>query len=231
MPVIVDAQVGDDSLDPAAFRVVMASGAEGVVRCASLLPAIGALERRTILLIGDLGEHPSDPPVRVALHGPIALRDGGTLAGLVFDQVTGLEAGASIALAESFAFAEVAALLPDNPNQCPRAETSQLVNLLWQGGITAAGGAVLGEREGAGLRVTVRDAAGNERQVTPFALGDLNDRDNHLHLCLDTNDVAVAVSADAGLFFDPRNDPNPETSAPVRPGTVPRGIVQGAALR
>ena len=231
MPVIVDAPIAEDRLDPARFRVLKASGADGLVRCATLLPAVGPLERRTILLVGDLGDATNDPPARVVIRGPIALRDGGTLADLDFTGVTPLEDGARIVVAERFRFADVAPRLPDNANQCPRDATVQLVNLIWQGGITAAGGGPLGERERAGLHVTVRDQAGAERTITPRALGDLNDRDNHLHLCIDTTDDVVAVTADAGLFFDPRGDANPATSAPVVPGTLPNDDDERATLR
>ena len=226
LPMIVTAQLADLDLPASAFRVIRSSGADGVVRCASLRPAIGPLERRTVLLVGDLGEYPSDPPTRVEITGPLALADGGMLTHVVFDDVSGLEQGARIGLAERFVWAEIAPLLPDNLNQCPRTETIQIVNVLWQGGITAAGGAPLGERERQGLRVTVREPSGAQREILPFALGDLNDRDNHLHLCLDTTDEAIAVSADAGLFFDPREDPNPATGAPVAAGNVLQGTAQ-----
>lgn len=51
--------------------------------------------------------------------------------------------------------------------------------------------------------------------VTPFALGDLNDQDNYVHLCLDTDVEATRVSAAAGVLVDPRRDVNPETSVTV----------------
>lgn len=223
MPLVVSAPLAGPRLDPGVFRVTKRSGTAGHVQCATLLPAVGPLEQRTILLIGDLGDDPDDPPALVEVLAPLELRDGGAIDRASFADVTALGEGAGIVLAERFAFADVAALVPPSANQCPHDATRQLVNVIWQGGITAAGGAVPGDAERRGLRVTVH-GDGGEREVEPFALGDLNDADNHLHLCLDTADRAVAVHVDAGLFFDPGNDANPVSFVPVRPGILPGGM-------
>lgn len=54
-----------------------------------------------------------------------------------------------------------------------------------------------------------------EGEVTPFALGDIDDNDNYVHLCLGTPAYASEVNAQAGVLVDPRGDVNPSTSVPV----------------
>ena len=53
--------------------------------------------------------------------------------------------------------------------------------------------------------------------VTPIALAD-DDPDNHVLVCLDEATAAVSVTAAPGLFHDPGDDPNPETSIGVDGG-------------
>ena len=53
--------------------------------------------------------------------------------------------------------------------------------------------------------------------INPVALAD-DDPDNHVLACLDTSALALSVSVEAGLFHDPGDDPNPETSTEVRHG-------------
>ena len=51
--------------------------------------------------------------------------------------------------------------------------------------------------------------------VTPFALGDIDDNDNYVHICLDTAAPPTQVWAAAGVLVDPRGDLNPETAVDV----------------
>ena len=54
-----------------------------------------------------------------------------------------------------------------------------------------------------------------EGEVTPSALGDIDDNDNYVHLCLGTSAIASKVSAQASVLVDPRGDLNPSTSVTV----------------
>jgi hypothetical protein len=54
--------------------------------------------------------------------------------------------------------------------------------------------------------------------VVPFALADLGDNDNYLHLCLDVDAPPLSVRAEAGILVDPRGDLNDDTSVVVQPG-------------
>ena len=51
--------------------------------------------------------------------------------------------------------------------------------------------------------------------VKPFALGDLDDRDNYVHLCLGTAAPATRVDFAGGILVDPNGDPNPATTVEV----------------
>lgn len=53
-------------------------------------------------------------------------------------------------------------------------------------------------------------------EITPVALGEFDDQDNYVHLCLDTDSSAYTVRARAGVLVDPRGDLNPATTVRVR---------------
>jgi hypothetical protein len=163
------------SIDPDAFTAHLRSGALRHPTCATTKPANGLSKDHTVLLIGDLGHEPDDPPVA----GP----------GLVL--ALGVRAGAI-------------------DSDCP-AGTRQIVVAIWAGGVQPAPGKTQRDHL-AGYRVTT--TAGD---VAPLALGDLDDHDNYVHLCLDRDELARRVRFAAGIVVDPRGDLNPETSIEVSP--------------
>ena len=189
------------------FRVVTRSGARREPACATLSPATGATERHTVLLGGDLGEDASDPPVRVEVSGPL-MTEGGDARGIVASVVP-LSMGPSLVLA--LRYASIAG------SACP-ASTLQVVQVTWNGGVTAAGGGDVGDMQRRRIHITLARAGGAE-EVTPASLADLGDNDNYLHLCLDTAETPLSVRVEAGTFVDPRNDPNAETQVAVTPGS------------
>lgn len=188
--------------DPAAFAVLTRSGARRRPACATLAPADAPAKNHTILLIGDLGGEPGDPPVSVEIVGPLPLEGGADARGLA-GPVTPLAAGPSLALALGLRAGAIA-------SDCP-ARTRQVVVAIWTGGVRP-GPASDQETHRGGYRVTT-----TEGEITPFALGDLGDRDNYVHLCLDTEAPARQVSFRAGIVVDPRDDLNPDTSIAVSP--------------
>ncbi len=187
------------SVDPSDFVVVTRSGVRKTPECATLRPADGALERHTVLLIGDLGGA-QDPPVRVEVVGDVVLEAGGQGRGLEVN-VTPLEAGPTLVLAIAYEAGTV-------ESDCPTG-TRQVVQVTWAGGIQPKDGATQEDH-----RTMYRVVTG-EGEVTPFALGDIDDNDNYVHLCLGTLAYASEVNAQAGVLVDPRGDVNPSTSAPV----------------
>lgn len=187
-------------ITPEAFTVRTKSGALHHPSCATTRPADGPAKDHTVLLIGDIGREPNDPPVSVEVTGHLAL-DGGDAIGLS-SPVTPLADGPSMLMALAFR-------VDHATTDCPLPRTRQVVAVVWAGGVRNAPG-VLEEAHRIGYRVTTR---GGTR--TPFALADLGDRDNYEHLCLDTDEVPERISFGAGLLIDPRGDANPETSVDV----------------
>ncbi|MEM9462873.1 MAG: hypothetical protein AAGF11_52515 [Myxococcota bacterium] len=206
MPVTFSAQLNADTVVPDSFSVRTPEGDDAIPVCATLQPADEELELRTVLLVGPFSTG-EDPPLRVDVTGPVETLDGEVLQGAFTEDITPLGDGPSLVLAEPFA--------PDQQGlagECP-AMTSQVVQLAWQGGVTGPDGAALGEDQRTGVHVTLE----NGDVVEPIALAD-DDPDNYVHACIEQTSPAVSVAVDADLFYDPADDPNPATSAPVMPG-------------
>lgn len=154
-----------------------------------------------MLLIGSLGSA-ADPPKTLNIVSDLPLAGDQTGRGLSVE-VTSLEAGPTLVLA----FQATPATLDTD---CPR-DTRQVVVVVWAGGVTPVeGGTAETHRGGYSVQTDRGD-------VTPFALADLNDQDNYVHLCLDVEAAASAVSFVPGLLVDPRRDPNPATRIDVSP--------------
>ena len=191
------------TVPPASFAVVLRSGAKKTPLCATTAPANEASENHTVLLVGDLGGV-DDPPVRVEVVADL-WADG--VAGAVDNargatvEVTPLLAGPTLVLAIAMTPGAI-------DSDCPPA-TTQLLMVTWSGGVVPD---VDATQEMHRLAYTVTTDAGD---VTPMALGDLDDRDNYIHLCLDTDAPVQRVRARAAVLVDPNNDENPETSVTV----------------
>ena len=203
VPVTFSAQLDRATVAPEDFVVETATGARVTPDCATLEPAIEPLELRTVLLTGTFGTAGAQLRA-VEVVGMLDDLDGNEITGLRSEDVTPLEDGPSLVLAERY--------LPTNPGidgECPTG-TAQVVQLVWGGGVTGPAGATLGEPQRLG--VSVRLADGNT--VQPIALAD-DDPDNYVYACVDTASPAIEISVAAGLFHDPGDDANPATSAPV----------------
>ncbi|MEM7134321.1 MAG: hypothetical protein AAF702_49075 [Chloroflexota bacterium] len=100
---------------------------------------------------------------------------------------------------------------------CPIEGVEQIVRVTWAGGVTLENGDEPGDAERQLYTVTVQADDGSTRDVSPFALGDLEDGDNNHELCLDTDERPLSVSFPAGILTDPNDDLNPATSVQVTP--------------
>lgn len=200
MPVTFSRRVVGN-VDPRAFTVRTRSGARLRPACATTRPARSPYKDHTVLLIGELGREPEDPPVEVVVTGELALEGGVDAKGLS-GPVIPLADGPTMVLA-----LEQGAI----PSDCPAPRTRGIVVVVWAGGVTPRPGTD-DETHRAGYEVTT-----NAGVVKPFALGDLHDRDNYVHLCLDTPERPERVRSAPGIVVDPRGDPNPETSVEVSP--------------
>ncbi len=215
MPIVLDrrlAWTGTAQVPITSFRVTKADGTSASLLCATLAPATESSERHTILLIGDLGSHPSNPPARVEIVGPLPLEDGGDALGASTTSVVALTAGPGVVMAQRF---DPTTLPSGGADDCPSTARVGIVRIAWNGGVSAPGGGAVGDAQRLAITVVLRNAAGIERTESPAALADANDNDNYLELCLATTDRAVRVRVAAGAFLDPNGDPNTEQTIDV----------------
>ena len=220
MPVVLSHTIDPETLQREDFRVFTRSGAERTPLCVTLAPARDSGELRTVLLIGELGDAASDPPVRVLVVDDL-LSDGGTGRPVSFrgteTQVIPLEAGPTLVLAEVVPEDEWS--MSGRGSACP-AGARQVVRVTWAGGVRLPNGDDPGDAERALYRVTVKRPDGTRDETAPAALAELGDNDNNHLLCLGTADPAVSVAFPAGHLVDPNRDLNPDTQVAVT--TVPR---------
>ena len=211
MPVIFSTEIDDSTLDPGDFRITTSSGQIKRPNCVTLRPADEKGEKRTVLVIGDIGSA-DDQPVSVEIVDELMSLDGGVDFNGATASVIPLEAGPTMVLAE---------LVPGDdwnlgtPGQCPNEGVKAVLRVTWTGGITKPGGAEIDEREGALYRVTVRQADGTLAHVGLLAVANLNDNDNNHDLCLGTSLAPVSVYFPAGALTDPNEDLNPDTEVTV----------------
>ncbi len=196
--------LGGPHLDPKAFTVVTRSGARRQPLCATTAPAHAAGKNHTVLLVGELGREPDDPPMTVEVSGDLPLEHGANARGLSAPVIP-LADGPTLVLALGYRAGEFP--------PCPApARARQVVVAIWAGGIKPRPGADQAAHLG-GYRV-----ATNEGEVRPFALGNLHSNDNYVCLFLATEAPAERVDFDAGIVVDPRGDVNPGTSVAVSRG-------------
>jgi hypothetical protein len=187
-------------IDPRVFSVHTRSGAILHPECATTAPANQRFENHTVLIVGELGREPDDAPLSVDITGHLALEGNADAMGLSAPVIP-LAAGPTLVLALAVKPGSIESDCPTN--------TRQIVVVVWAGGVHPTTGATQ-DNHLAGYEVSTQG-----HMIKPFALGDLKDRDNYVHLCLDTDEPARMVSFSAGILADPRGDVNPSTSVDV----------------
>ena len=120
MPVVFSQTLDVDTLQPEDFEVTSKSGEVHTPKCATLRPAQDEGELRTVLLIGEFGDEPDNPPVSVKVVGDL-LSDGSPAINFKGTQVdvTPLADGPSLVLAESVP--EKQWTQETNSTRCPQA--------------------------------------------------------------------------------------------------------------
>ncbi len=223
MPVIFSHEIDVQTMQAGDFEVTTAAGKTGEIHCVTLAPADDNGELRTALLVGHYGSI-DDQPTAVEIVGNLLSLDGTLNFKGTSVAVTELEPGPTIVLAELLA--EQRHELGKEPTELPFGggsgcplRTKQVVNVVWAGGVTKPGGDEADDVERLKYRVTVVEADGAEREVTPFALADLSDGDNNHRLCLDVEGTPTSVFFPAGYLTDPREDLNPDTRMAITPTT------------
>ena len=219
MPVVFSEELGALPA-PSDLRVIDENGDERPVTCVTFDPADDPGERRTLLLVGQFGS-PSDQPLFVEIVGNVWSKDWRTSFNGASASFSRLEETPALVMAEIVAPEDWDLDNPGSPlawgggTGCPSSETRQVVRAVWGGGIRTPDGGELTEAEWSNYTVTMRLDDGTIIDVTPFALGDLNDRDNNHELCLADEGEPIAVTFEAGFVVDPNGDLNGPTSVMI----------------
>lgn len=214
MPVIFSQEVDPSSLDPSYFEITTESGKKFKPKDITLNPANEEFELRTVLMVGELGDHPEDKPISLKITGDIMSRSGQSYNGQTV-AVTPLPDGPFISYAEHFIIdSDYPYVEKGRGCDCPREKTTQVVRLVWSGGVRATSGAELGESDRDAHTVSLIQGT-DTIQVKPFMLADLKDNDNNIDLCLKESGTPFKVSVEAGTVIDPRDDANDYTESVI----------------
>lgn len=214
MPLVFSHELDPNTLEGADFAVTTQNGTVHIVEAASFLPANEEFELRTVLLIGEYGNHPDNPPVSVEVVGDLMARTGQNFKGQRV-AVIPLEAGPVLSYAEYFTLGEDYPYIEKgNGCDCPKEGTKLVVKAVWSGGVRAVNGEELGENELDDFIVTLVNGSDTIR-VTPFMLADLGDNENNIDLCIKQAGIPILVEVNENIAIDPNDDKNPRTQVKV----------------
>jgi len=214
MPLVFSHELDPKTLQGADFVVTTKNGSVIIVEAASFLPANEEFELRTVLLIGEYGNHTDNPPISVEVVGDLMARTGQNFKGQSI-KVIPLEDGPILSYAEYFTFDKDYPYVKKGRGcDCPKEETKTVVKVVWSGGVRALNGKELGENEMKDFVVTLVNGA-DTTKVTPFKLADLGDSENNIDLCLKQAGTPILVEVNENIAIDPNNDKNPKTKIKV----------------
>lgn len=214
MPLVFSHELDPKTLEGADFAVTTKNGTVHIVEAASFLPANEEFELRTVLLIGEYGNYPDNPPVSVEVVGDLMARTGQNFKGQRV-QVIPLEEGPVLSYAEYFTIDEKYPYIKKGKGcDCPKEETKMVVKVVWSGGVRAVNGKELGDNELKDFIVTMVNGS-DTIKVTPFKLADLGDNENNIDLCLKQSGIPILVQVNENIAIDPNNDKNPRTETKV----------------
>jgi hypothetical protein len=205
MPLVFSHEIDPSSLDKTDIEFTTLKGNKHTADFVTLLPANEEFELRTVLTIGEFGNHPDDPPVSAEIVGDLMTRVGQNLKGQTVG-VTPLPEGPFLSYAEYFEFTDDYPYVAEGRGcDCPREETALVVRTVWAGGVRALDGSELGDDELENIRVTMIQGS-DTVTVIPYKLADLSDNDNNIDLCLKEAGVPISVEADGNIAIDPNDD-------------------------
>ncbi len=214
MPIVFSKEIDPSTLDASDFEITASDGTIFGVEAVTLRPAQEAFELRTVLLIGDYGNHPENPPVTVSIVSDLLSRTGQNFRGQTSPVIPLLE-GPILSYAEYFLLDEAYPYVASGAGcDCPKEGTKTVVKAVWAGGVRAIDGEELGHNEVDNFHITMI-TEDDTIVVNPFMLGDLGDNDNNTDLCLRETGTPIRLSIDAGIAIDPRDDQNPKTEINV----------------
>lgn len=214
MPLVFSHELDPKTLQGADFAVTTKNGTVHIVEAASFLPANEEFELRTVLLIGEYGNYPNNPPVSVEIVGDLMARTGQNFKGQTI-KVIPLEEGPVLSYAEYFTIDKKYPYIEKGKGcDCPKEETKMVVKAVWSGGVRAVNGKELGDNEKDNFVVTMVNGSDTVK-VTPFKLADLGDSENNIDLCLKQSGIPISVEVRENIAIDPRDDKNPKTKVKV----------------
>jgi hypothetical protein len=200
LPVVLSRQVDAETLDASDFVVTTSSGTTAAPTCARLAPADEDDELQTVLLVGELGSN-EDPSARISITGELLAVGGTDLSGLETDDIDTFEDGPELVLAK----------VGPAQEYCRSLGSTAEIQTTWQGGVTGPQNSEPGADQLAGF--TVADVGGALFPILGF--DDLGDDDNYVVVCIPAGLTPATLEVRAATLFDPTNNPNPETIAPV----------------
>ncbi len=214
MPIVFSLELDPATLDASDFKIKTAKGNLLDVDVVTLRPAIEAFELRTVLLIGEFGNHPDDEPVEVSIIGDLLARSGQNFKGQKVS-VTALEKGPFLSYAEYFKLEDSYPYVAEGRGcDCPKEKTNMVVRTVWAGGVRALDGEELGAKELQNFKVYLQ-AGKDTLSIHPFQIADLSDNDNNIDLCIGKEGIPIKVSVEANTAIDPRDDANGFTSLEI----------------
>ncbi len=214
MPVVFSHELDPSTLDASDFEVTTKNGEVFPVEAVTLLPAEEEFELRTVLLIGEYGNHPNNPPVQLKIVDDLMTRTEVNYKGQS-KEVIPLEEGPILSYAEYFTLDEDYPYIESGLGcDCPKESTNMVVKAVWSGGVRAVNGEELGDNERNAFEVTLVQGT-DTLTVTPFQLADLSDGDNNTDLCLTESGIPIKLVVSENVAIDPRDDKNPQTEVSV----------------
>lgn len=230
LPIVLSREIDQRTLEPSDFVIRTRSGRSLQPNCATLNPAGEESEDRTILLLGELGDWPADPPLEVEIVGEVLTEpaeDGSvvSLLGLVSPEPPPYPEGPTLVFAEPVAEADWELSESEGGPDCPAGPTRSILRIVWSGGVTRradppaafppGAGEEPGPDEYAHITVELETTDGETIRVHPFYIGDRGDGDNNNELCLKEAGRPLSVGVTAQTVTDPANDWNPDTQIMV----------------
>ena len=214
MPVVFSHEVEPSSLDASDFAVTTKSGEVYPVDAITLLPAEEEFELRTVLLIGDYGNYPDNPPIQLEIVGDLMTRTGVNYKSQN-REIIPLEVGPILSYAEYFRLDDDYPYIESGIGcDCPKDSTKMVVKAVWSGGVRAVNGDELGVNELESFQVTLVQEK-DTLLVKPYQLADLSDGDNNTDLCLKESGIPIKLEVKENTAIDPRDDKNPLTEIEI----------------
>jgi hypothetical protein len=221
MPLNFRDEIDETTLEASDFIVIDSQGTKRRPQGATLRPANEDGENRTVLLIGEFGDDGKNPPVEVRIVGDLLTKKKRSEASAQ-SEVTNLKGTSTknvipLGNGPKMFFAQILeGSLVERPS-----DTSQVVQVAWEGGITPVDKNV-SEEELYQFYTVYVDMNGELIPVAPKSIADVNDNDNFHQLSVDSSFPIVKVSMAANIVKDPNGDPNPTTEIEVSYGDITR---------